>query len=144
MKQYGYVIGAVLAVSLVACSGAEQPRRVIGTLAHYGDPVRVEVPSSVGLGEDFQVKVTTYGGGCLDKGDTEVERDGLEVSIRPYDLDTSVPKYPCTADLALYTHIVELRFEEAGEAQLRIFGLRKDASNPQGTLITVTRTLEVR
>lgn len=106
--------------------------------------MQIAVPDSVALGEDFKVKITTYGGGCLEKGDSEVERSGLEVSIRPYDLDTSGPEYPCTADRALYTHTVELRFAEAGEAQLHLFGLKKDWDNPQGTLITVMRTVEVR
>jgi hypothetical protein len=146
MKQLGFIAGAVLSALLIACSNLELPKRVVGTLAHHGDPIQIIAPHVVNRGEDFKVEITTYGGGCLKKGASKVELEGSKADIKPYDLDTSVslPNYGCTMELIPYTHTVELRFEEAGEAQLRIFGLRKDASNPQGTPITVTRTLEVR
>jgi hypothetical protein len=143
-KPDGWIGMMVLVMSLMACSAFGAPKRIVGTISYYGDPVQVTVPTSVNRGEDFEVEVTTYGGGCIDKGGTDSEVKGLEATVEPYDLDTSTPGYPCTADLAFYTHTVELRFSEVGNAQVRILGLKKDASSPQGTPITVTRTVAVR
>lgn len=98
----------------------------------------------VELGEAFEVEITTYGGGCIDQGDTEVELEGLQARIRPYDYDTSVPGFGCTLELIPYTHTASLRFDSRGKAQIQVLGLEKSLDNQRGTMITVTRTLEVR
>lgn len=47
-------------------------------------------------------------------------------------------------ELLLHTHTAEVRFDEAGQAQIRVLGLQEDEENPEGVVITETRTLEVR
>ena len=125
-------------------TGGGPPKRVLGTIAFYDDPVEIILPAAVARGETLIVAVTTYGGGCLKQGDTEVRVTGLEAQITPYDLATSVPEYPCTADLAFYTHTAELRFTETGEARIQVTGLQKNDQNVQSVVTHVTRTLTVR
>lgn len=67
-------------------NGSGPSERVFGTIEFYSDPVRVVVPSSVQQGQLFVVTVVTYGGGCIEKGETDVEVEALQAEIRPYDL----------------------------------------------------------
>lgn len=60
----------LIAVVIVAgCSSPvsvepDENGRVIVTIDHYGDGVRMELPTSVGAGDEILVRVLTYGGGC--------------------------------------------------------------------------------
>ncbi|HEX7118665.1 MAG TPA: hypothetical protein VF212_07760 [Longimicrobiales bacterium] len=134
---------------LVACAcasgggAADEPRRVIGTIEHHGDPVRVEAPAEVARGADFRVTVVTYGGGCVRQGDTEVEVDGLSAVVTPYDIDitpTLPPGGACTLELRMYRHDATLRFDGAGTATVTFRGRRL----PGGEIISVARTVRVR
>lgn len=121
--------------------GAVEERR-IGTIAHYGDPVHVEVPASAARGESFVVKVRTYGGGCIAKGDTEVRSEGLSARVTPYDWE--VVRLPantaCTADLRLYEHSATLRFDQPGTATVLVQGREK----PSGHVLTIERKVVIR
>lgn len=114
------------------------------TISYYDEPVQITVPNSVARGETFTVSVMTFVGGCLEPGKPETEANGPEATIRPYDIDTTKPEYPCTADIASHPHTAELRFDMSGEAQIRFVGLREWPENPEGIEITQTRTVEVR
>ncbi len=122
---------------------------VFGTIEFYGDPVRVGVPTTAELGQPFVVTVITYGGGCIEKGETkvevEVEVEALRAEVRPYDYDIS-PALPanggCTDELNLYEHTTTVTFTEAGMAEIVFYGQKKNASGVTQT--GVTRTLEVR
>lgn len=122
-------------------NGVVQERRV-GTISHYADPVRIEVPESVARGESFVVKVTTYGGGCIAKGDTDVQTEGLDVRVTPYDWETvrMPPNTVCTMELRLYQHTATLRFDQPGTARITIRGREK----PSGQVLTVERKVTVR
>lgn len=126
-------------------NGSGPSERVFGTIEFYSDPVRVVVPSSVQQGQPFVVTVVTYGGGCIEKGETDVEVEALQAEIRPYDYDIS-PALPtnggCTDELNLYEHTATLSFEETGTADIIFHGQKEDASGVTQT--SVTRTLEVR
>ncbi|HEX6940552.1 MAG TPA: hypothetical protein VF158_14140 [Longimicrobiales bacterium] len=135
----------ILAVCACATGGRNDdgPRRVVGTIEHYGDPVRVEAPADVARGADFRVTVVTYGGGCLHQGDTEVEINGLSAVVTPYDIDvtpTVPPGGACTLELRQYRHDATLRFDRAGSATITFRGRRL----PSGEIISVTRTVRVR
>lgn len=125
--------------------GSGPAERVFGTIEFYGDPVRVVVPSSVQQGQPFAVTVVTYGGGCIEKGETTVEVEALRAEVRPYDYDIS-PALPanggCTDELNLYEHTTTVTFTEAGMAEIVFYGQKKNASGVTQT--SVTRTLEVR
>ena len=129
----------VAAVFLCACGGLFGPEegRRLGVIAFHGDPVVVEVPDSVGAGEPFQVSVRTYGGGCISKGDTEVEIEGRNVDVVPYDIHDGESN--CTDDLALFEHRVTVTIAEPGLAEVRIRGNEM----PADTQVVVTRRVVV-
>lgn len=129
--------------SPVELAHPDEDGRVLGTLEHYRDPVRIDMPTSVPAGEPFEVKVTTYGGGCISQGEVEVEVRARRATISPYDHDSSLnlpPNTVCTAALMLFTHEAVLQFEEAGTARVTIRGQRR----PSREVISVVRTVEVR
>lgn len=115
--------------------GSGPSERVFGTIEFYGDPVRVGVPSTAEPGQPFVVTVITYGGGCIQKGETKVEVEALRAEVRPYDYDilpTLSANETCTADLRYYEHTATLRFEETGTAEVVFSGRRRTrAASPR-------------
>lgn len=137
---------------LAACQATEpdlpsipgdSPKRVPGIIAYYDEPTEINLPDTVTHGERLSVDVMTYGGWLPEKGDVEVEVTGLEATIRPYDLDTTPPDGLCSSELLVHTHTADVRFVEAGQAQIRVMGVREGPESPAGVDITATRTLEV-
>ncbi len=136
-----------LGCTVLACSsitGEEdiERERMIGTIEFYSDPVRIQLPDTVQRGVTFPVRVRTYGGGCIDEGDTEVKVNGLAAQVTPYDIEVThlPPGYACTADLRLYEHVGQVRFDQPGTATLIVRGRKK----PEKTIISVERTVEVQ
>ncbi len=122
--------------------GSGPNERVFGTVEFYDQPVKVVVPSSAQPGQPFAVTVVTYGGGCIEKGGTKVEVEGLRAEVRPYDYDITPVNGVCTDELRIHEHTATLSFEEMGTAEVVFFGRKKGASGTTQT--SVTRTLEVR
>lgn len=137
------VLGVSLSVAFAACSVAETRERVVGTIAFHGDPVRLEVPSEVTRGQPFTVEVITYGDGCREQGETEVELEGLRAEVTPYDHQvTPPPGAACTLELNQHRHRATLRFEDTGTAEVVFHGREEDRGGTNMT--SVTRTLELR
>lgn len=124
---------------LVGCSGLVGPdeRRQVGVIDFYDQPSVVEVPDTVRAGEDFQVSVRTYGGGCLSQDTTEVAVSGRLAQVVPYDLHSG--EGACPDVLRTFDHEAVVRFEEAGEAEVRIIGRRE----PESAMIAVVRSVVV-
>lgn len=123
--------------------GPDEDGRVPGTLEHYGDEVRIEMPTTVAAGEDFTVAVFTYGDGCVSMGETEIDVQGSAATIRPYDYDaraTLPPNSACTQELRMHRHEATLRFMQPGTARVTVFGKRA----PGNHAISVTRMVEVQ
>ena len=115
---------------------------MFGTLEYYGGPFQASVPATATAGEPFDVTVVTYGAGCIEKGETTVQVDGLQTAIRPYDVDTQPASGDCPAILRAHEHNASVTFAEAGEAKVVFYGLREDET---GTLnVSHTRTVTVR
>lgn len=131
----------VAACGLVTGGDGIVRERLIATIEFYGDPIRIELPATVRAGVAFQVKVRTYGGGCIDQGDTEVRVTGMTARVTPYDLEVTrlPPDYACTSDLRVYEHVAEVRFATPGTGTVIVTGLRK----PENEVISVTRTVDV-
>jgi hypothetical protein len=108
----------------------------------YHDPVVVQVPETVAVATPFEVTVRTYGGGCIDEGDTEVSVTGRAAVVRPYDIFVThlPPNYACTSDLRLYTHRASVRFDDAGPATVTIYG----RARPGDSTVVVQRSVHVR
>ena len=146
----------VLAAASMACANglaapAEAPEagaatdrvRQLGEIKGYNnDDPRIEISTS---GRTVQVVVTTYGDGCLSKGDTEVRVEGLEADITPYDY-TAPPGSVCTRQLVSVRHTATVTFSGAGEATIRIHGIdasKRSAANMRGDRIVVERKVRV-
>ena len=114
--------------------------RVFGTIEYYGDPFRVTVPATAEVGRPFEVTVMTYGGSCLEKGETTVRTEGLRAEIRPYDYDTTPVTGACPDDLQFHNHTASITFAEVGEAEVVFYGLKKDGT----TTVNVSHTRAVR
>jgi hypothetical protein len=102
----------------------------------------VEVPGLVEQGQPFAVTVTTYGNGCIEKGETKVKVEALRAEIRPYDYDTSPLYGGCDDVLRTHEHTATLSFKEAGTAEIIFYGLKEGAGSVTQT--SVTRTVVVR
>lgn len=85
----------------------------------------IEAPGQVRVGERFTATVTTVGlDGCWEPLDERVSVDGLDAVIVPFDTDGAEEGAVCTQALVFLDHPVELSFEEAGEAVVRVEGRR--------------------
>jgi hypothetical protein len=116
----------------VACSSAtalESPSvRVLGAIAGY-----------------HSVRITTYGGGCHRAGEIEVEVQGLEAVITPYDY-TAPPGSPCTRQLIMLEHEARVSFGQRGTARIIVVGIdhrQLSTTNTVGDTLRVERTLEI-
>jgi hypothetical protein len=111
---------------LAGCASMLESReweRVVGVIDPGGMSMPpFQAPDTVQAGVQFQVHVTTYGSSTCTRADgAEVRRpSGAVAEITPYD------RQPlsgiCTSDLAPFPRTVDVRFDEAGEALIRIVG----------------------
>jgi hypothetical protein len=144
---------AVAAIVLASCTSAMdvQPDpqhaggagtdrvRMLGAIAGYNnDDPRITIAAT---GRTVVVEVTTYGGGCHSRGETEVSRTGMTAEIVPYDY-TAPPGTPCTMQLLSFRHTAAIEFDQAGTATIRVRGIdgsSRSAQDVGGTEIVVER-----
>jgi len=85
----------------------------------------------VGVRENFQVTINTFGGGCEREGDTSVIMSATGATLIVYDITAATrPDVICTAVVKRLPHIVALRFEKPGEALIRVWGRRVGPETP--------------
>jgi heat shock protein HslJ len=85
----------------------------------------VTAPENVVTGEDFEVTITTFGGGCEEAGPVSAIQTLDGATIFVYDETTAThPGVVCTTILKQLPHTVTLRFDEPGEKLLQIWGRR--------------------
>lgn len=128
------------AVFATACSlslGPDFPQRVPGVISFYDQEVVVEVPDVVTAGEDFQVRIRTYGGGCITQGSVETSVVGMRADVAPYDIESGADV--CTEELRMFDHVATLNFEQAGPAVVVFTGQRR----PENQTVTLSRSIEV-
>jgi len=106
----------------------------------------VLMPESVGVNEDFQVTIVTFGNGCDRPGDTAVIMTMAGAAIMVYDLTTAVdPGVMCTAVIKRLSHTATMRFTRPGRALVQIWGRRVAPDTPPlGTPIVLERSITVR
>jgi len=129
------------AMLVAGCSdftGLDAANRVPGVLAYYEDPTVIQVPEVVSRGEEFHVRVRTYGAGCSQQGflRTRIRRGVVEV--RPFDL--AFDAQHCPDHLGLFDHSATVVLENPGIVRVAVYG----RSLPSGVTLVVERTLEVR
>jgi len=98
-------------------------------LAFYGDTSVVQLAATVRVGEVTTVRFTSFGGGCIRLGETEVSVSGLTSDIRPHRSELP-PNTVCTAELRIDQNVAELQFAEPGRARVRIVGLARPGDRP--------------
>lgn len=112
--------------------------RGLAILAFYGDTSDVQLPATVHVGEVTTVRLTSFGGGCIRQGITEVAVSGLTADIRPHRIE-GPPNAVCSAELRIVQNVAVLRFAEPGRARVRIVGL----AQPGDRLLVLERNLLV-
>jgi len=141
------IAATFLVLGASACFLPLEPDGVVRTLkpasiVFHTDSAEVIAPSTVFVGEPFEVTVSTFGGGCTSFGETRLSVSGLTAEIRPYDSEvTHAPKnYGCTGELLILSHTVTLDFNRRGRALIWIYG----RSQPDGELVAFAREVDVR
>ena len=134
-------LGSSAGCRLIADNEIRRERQ-LGLIQYYHDPLVVQIPETVAVASPFEVTVRTYGGGCIDQGDTEVSVVGQAAAVRPYDVFVTdlPPNYACTDELRLYTHRAHVRFEQAGPATVTVHGRVR----PGDSVMVVQRSVHVR
>lgn len=100
------------------------------------------VPDTVMVEESFRVIVTTFGGACESApGDVEVEREGLAVTLRPYDVSLVPVGGACIFPQREFPRTVVVRFYEPGPAVVRAVG--RDGFGADTGELEVERTVVV-
>lgn len=123
-------------------TGPHSPALRMGVIEFYQQPVEVEAPDEAVAGVPIRVTVKTFGGGCVRKSHTEAGVSELVGTVVPWDLDQTLadPDVVCTEELRIFEHTAELTFPAAGEATVRVHGLRQ----PGMETVTVERPVRVR
>ncbi len=126
----------VCSLALAACSagGLDGPETVRGAaiLVDYGDTTTVTLSTSVRVGVPLSITVTSFGGGCITRGETESTVRGLEAEVRPYryEIVRLPPNMACTDEFRIFQHTTSLQFGEPGDAHVRVLGLRRPGDAP--------------
>jgi hypothetical protein len=133
----------VIPVLLVACATAgpeNETERAPAVLTFDGDTTIVTLPAAARLGETVTLRFTSFSGGCTRKDTPDAVVSGLHAEVRPYErAPTQSSDLVCPAVLGVEQNVVELRFLEAGRAQVRIVGRAQPGNQP----IVVERELAV-
>lgn len=119
----GRVFGVVAFLGCASPLGPEhQWERQIGMIEIGGaQQPPIELPDTVEQGVPFASTVVTFGSSTCARADgADVHVGGLTAHITPYDLVAVTGV--CTADLGPHPREVTLRFDQAGEAVVRVLG----------------------
>ena len=112
-----------------------------GILVNDGIPAQIDVSLTVDRNQPVTVTISTFGTGCDEIGDTQVNGQGNEIEIVPRDwFVIPLPRQVCSADVRLFTHTAQLSFTQTGAATIRIRGRRE----PAGDEITLVTNVTVR
>jgi hypothetical protein len=127
----------LLMAILPRCSSGTEPEgeRSMGAITGYNsDDPRIEIVTAPGRAV---VRVTTYGGGCHSKGDTDVRVDQMTAVVTPFDY---VPRgeVACTQQLVSFLHEATVSFARSGSARILVRGL-----DIRGDTVTVERRVEI-
>jgi hypothetical protein len=122
---------------------------VILGIIDYGEERSKDVvtaPSSVRVGEDFKITITTFGGGCEREGTTSTIRTATGASVMVYDITAATrPGVICAAVIKRMPHSLTLRFERPGQALIRVWGRRVGPDTPPlGVPVTLEHPVTIK
>jgi hypothetical protein len=144
MKRLGLFLGA--AALFASCSDPfsrfSEPQAGVLRRATT-DSIDFATPDTVTLATNFEVSVTTYGGSCDVKGDTELflaTQDSAHfVPINVTETETGVCQNEDAGLIHTFIHSGTMQFSAAGPKTVTLFGRDADGAN-----ITRTRGVFVR
>ena len=101
-------------------------------LAHYGDTTTVTIPGVAQVDEVIEVRFTTFRGGCIGRGPTQVQLTPGAAEIRPTHLELTdlPPNTACPGVLVVEQHPVPLQFSAPGLARIRLVGWARPEEEP--------------
>jgi hypothetical protein len=112
-----------------------------GILVNNGIPATIDIPLTVDHGQTVDVHVVTFGTGCDEIGDTQVNGQANDLEIVPRDwFVIPLPGQACTADIKQFIHSAQVTFNQTGPATIRFLGRRE----PGGDDITLVANITVR
>jgi hypothetical protein len=85
----------------------------------------VTAPDTAKRLQPITVTITSYGGGCISQGETDVAISDLQAEIRPYRYEVVGPDVVCTLELRVFEHVATLQFAKLGTATIRVLGERQ-------------------
>jgi hypothetical protein len=133
------VTASLLLLVLAAQSelGADSQRakeaRVPGVIdfGQEGKAGVLSAPTTAQVGKNFELNVTTFGGGCDRRGETSVVFLKTGAAVMVYDITAATdPQVICPAVVKRIPHSVKLRFEKPGEALIQSWGRRIASDAP--------------
>jgi hypothetical protein len=114
--------------------------RVLGILEFQNEDTQdvLTAPDTVKAGEDFELTISTFGGGCEREGDSSVLVSPENATVMVYDFTSATqPEVVCTAILKRLNHTVTMRFSEPGEMVIQVWGRRVGPDTPAGGVPTI-------
>ena len=114
----GMLLAALGAAAVAGCTSPALVERMVGHI-DFSDIEGVEprIPETATASVPFEVTVWTWGGGCYEIGETEVDVDGRTAVVTPYDyLETTAKS--CTDDIRYFEHKATVTFMDPGTAQV--------------------------
>ena len=116
-------IPLVAALSVCACStspSAVGDDQRLSVVDFYQEPIVLQAPDTVNVGEPFEVTTATYGNGCLQAGATLTD---IGPGVAMIELFDRVPDADvCTDNLVRIDRTAVIRFEEPGRARILVRG----------------------
>jgi len=110
------------------------------------DTSRIILPDTVRRDSEFQMTVTTFGGGCIrETAETRVSVHGLRARVSFYHIRRNLTAV-CTSDLIEFRQTVKLRFAKAGVATIEVRGVSNelDFGDTKPQWVVVERHVVVR
>ena len=142
-------LSPVAVLLTVHCGGPETTTPSIASdgepgpalLAHYGDTTAVTIPSVGQVDEVIEVRFTTFRGGCIGQGPTEIQLMPGAAEIRPMHLELTdlPPNTACPAILVVEQHSVPVQFSAPGLARIRLVGWARPEEEP----FVIERTVRI-
>ena len=125
-------IGFILALT-TGCAPSTEPgartERRPALLSFYSDSAQVTLPDTAKRLQPITVTITSYGGGCISQGETDVAVSDLQAEIRPYRYEVVGPGVICTLELRVFEHVATLQFAKSGTATVRVLGERQPGTD---------------
>jgi len=133
----------VLAAACSVITGSDQGEEP-ALIRYYSQDAKITMPDTVNPGQEFVVKIATFGGGCTRSVSRTVVDRTLGTSLYLYNR-TNRSTGVCTADLITIEHEAVLKFDAVSDQVIRFFGTNRGAETNGKTVEWVgERIVKVR